>query len=202
MAGFQGRGMAPTENEADIENQVYQSVSVLKEKFEEVDTMLRNPKLTDALKYYDLFSENQGNEPGKELSMLRFMNKEGDALTATHAGNRDARKESHKYDIYAKFVEFMTGTSEKTLEINWDDVGGLESSATDDLKKSQDWEVVEEMTVQEAAELETLLYHTESRQLLINDLTELQYFLKIRKEELQTPNSIAAAYEDPKSAEL
>lgn len=72
------------------------------------------------------------------------------------------------------------------LELDWDDINAVEQdqeeTAQDSSLKESDWEIVEvpkpKIDINQFNEIETILYNTETRQRLLNDLEELEFFLR------------------------
>ena len=111
-------------------------------------------------------------------------------------------------------------TQSEVIEIEWDQIREIEgdaaneTSASTELGISQSWEIVDTTEANEAqaasqrvdleqvcefAETATVLYDTELRQLLIDDLEELQCYLKQRQAEFTSKDqSFYAVFQEQK----
>jgi len=125
-------------------------------------------------------------------------------------------RNKYKYDLYDRFDSIVFNETPveiditedkqpegKVIDIDWSklDTEGftLEGTSGEQVVQESDWSVVQEPT--EAFEVvggsekvnynseETLLYNQDSRQRLVNDLEECEYFLRQRLAELQAKDS-------------
>jgi len=112
-----------------------------------------------------------------------------------------------------------TISSDEIIEIGWEQIQALEAdsrttkASETDLGQSQTWEIIDTTSDERAPTVEselveqnaltaTVLYDTELRQLLIDDLEELECFLRQRQAEFTSKdNSFFSVYQQSAQSE-
>ena len=136
-----------------------------------------------------------------DTSVQSFESKNGDKAENLDALERD------KYNVYSNFSKIIHSSADSgVIDIGWEQIEVLESSEkpAESLKESQ-WEIIEsEETAaipsksnNQSQQIETVIYNSNLRQRLIDDLEELECFLKQRQIELSAKDqSLFNVYQD------
>ncbi|CDW76193.1 UNKNOWN [Stylonychia lemnae] len=194
-------GIIPTVDASGMERQAIRMVEQLIQKFKHIEGCIQQKNIKNLIAYYQEF-----NSDFEALPMLKYISAQGDENLAiynykkvnTAAKNipQDlALREQHKYDLYAKFDQIVF-KEEEVFEIQLEDdqpaaSGNIEiewNQIDDTSGQDAAWEIVQKESEKEDKaqynDEETLLYNQETRQILINDLEEVEFFLRQRLSEL------------------
>lgn len=167
--------------------------------------------MTKLVKYYREFNKEVLTKPEESLALLAYVAAHGDENVALYEHKSKSKgdisdelrlRETHKYSLYSRFdsIVFDEGVTdlslaqqEKVIDIDWSQIDTENLS----LESSEQWTVlqppsmepfqqVEEVDLGKFNNEETVLYAQETRQKLVNDLEECEFFLRQRLVELSS----------------
>ena len=135
-----------------------------------------------------------------ELTTLQYLSKHGDTTLENYKAYQEkgaiesTMAETHKYAVYERFPEVVkmqllkdaskaVEHVDEVIELDWDQINqetqdeSLQQSAWEIVEKDEIVQEVVQMDLDQYNDVETILFNTEVRQRLLNDLEELEFFL-------------------------
>ena len=179
-----------------MERQVIKLVEQLVSKFKELEGLFTSKQFKELVYFYEEF-----NNDSSALPLLRYISENGDSNLVFYQAKQRKEpltseiqsREEHKYDLYQKFEDIVYKEDEFKVEAvgGGDGVTEIEWNEVEPEGEKADWEFVNKDSQDKKEEApfvfneeETLLYNQETRQLITNDLEELEFFMRQRLAEL------------------
>eukprot|EP00347_Sterkiella_histriomuscorum_P024302 403331603 len=203
-------GIAPTIDASSMERQSISMVEQLITKFKDLEQLIQSKVVKDLICYYQEFNSDPTSLPMLQYiskfgdENLAVYNYKKSNPGVKNLGQDLLNRESHKYDLYTRFDKIvfqeeevfeidLTGGDEAavsgSIDLDWSQIEDTTINTTQNTQGA-DWEIVHKVEQTTSSnqnqynEEETLLYNQETRQYFINDLEEVEFFLRQRLSEL------------------